>query len=61
MTAPCKDCEKRHPNCHAHCEAYQAFRAENEKRYEANHMAAVSRFYKSESKARVLKKSKWRR
>lgn len=36
MKAPCKDCEKRHPNCHSECEEYQAFwrakRVENEKR-----------------------------
>jgi hypothetical protein len=25
MKAPCKDCTKRHPNCHSECEDYIAF------------------------------------
>lgn len=32
MKAPCKDCEKRHPNCHSECEAYQAYDRENKAR-----------------------------
>ena len=30
MKAPCKDCEKRYPGCHAKCEEYQAFHKANE-------------------------------
>ena len=25
MLAPCKDCEKRHYNCHSECEDYKVF------------------------------------
>lgn len=25
MMCPCKDCEKRHPHCHAECKEYIAF------------------------------------
>lgn len=38
MKNPCKNCEDRHHNCHAHCEEYQEFAAEryqiNERRYQ---------------------------
>jgi hypothetical protein len=34
MTAPCKDCSKRHPNCHSECEEYIAFDNYNQKRRE---------------------------
>ena len=39
MTSPfnCKDCERRYPGCHDHCEQYQAAKAINEQRkYEEN-------------------------
>ena len=34
MTSPfrCKDCTKRYPGCHDHCEQYQEDKALNEKR-----------------------------
>ena len=34
MKAPCKDCPKRHPSCHAECEDYIAFDNYNKKRRE---------------------------
>ena len=34
MKAPCKDCEKRHFNCHGTCPDYQAFRLDRDKRCE---------------------------
>ena len=34
--APCKGCEERHHNCHAHCEAYQDYNANNERRNAEN-------------------------
>ena len=42
MKAPCKDCEKRHFNCHGTCPAYQTFRLELDKRCEERAMKAVS-------------------
>lgn len=33
MNAPCKDCPKREPLCHASCPEYTAFRAERENVY----------------------------
>lgn len=40
MKNPCKNCEDRHHNCHAHCEEYQEFAAErnqiNQRRYMYN-------------------------
>lgn len=35
MTAPCKDCDRRHPGCHSECEDYKTFRAEQDKVIEA--------------------------
>ena len=32
MTAPCKDCKDRTPECHSKCEKYIAFDKENQKR-----------------------------
>ena len=32
MSAPCKNCENRHPYCHSTCEAYQAYDRENKER-----------------------------
>ena len=61
MNAPCKDCEKRHPNCHAHCEEYQAFAAWNAKRLEETRRESDFYGYKKDSVIRVLKKTKWRR
>lgn len=29
--APCKGCEKRHVGCHSECEAYKAYRTEQDK------------------------------
>lgn len=34
MMAPCKDCPKRHPNCHSECDEYIAFDNYNKKRRE---------------------------
>ena len=28
VKTPCKDCEERHPLCHAECERYMAYKAE---------------------------------
>ena len=28
MNNPCKNCDKRHPECHSSCEDYKEFRAE---------------------------------
>lgn len=30
MKAPCRGCDKRHPSCHADCEAYLSYRNERE-------------------------------
>lgn len=38
MNAPCKDCPKRHENCHKSCEKYQAFRAWREELNAAKYM-----------------------
>lgn len=61
MKAPCKDCEKRHPSCHSHCEEYKAFRAEIDRAREARKYDSEVRFYKHDNCVRVLKKTKWRR
>ena len=34
MNSPCKDCEDRHRNCHAHCDEYKAYHADNVRRNE---------------------------
>ena len=31
MKGSCKDCQDRHQNCHASCERYAEFKAENER------------------------------
>ena len=31
MKSPCKDCDRRYPGCHDHCEDFKAFRAEVER------------------------------
>lgn len=36
MNAPCKDCPDRSQGCHARCEKYAAFHADNERRKAAN-------------------------
>lgn len=28
LKAPCKDCEKRHTNCHSNCKEYKKYREE---------------------------------
>ena len=62
MKAPCKDCEKRHPNCHSECEAYQAFwkanREENEKRLMENEALAVIRNKREKEYFKSLKTKK---
>lgn len=55
MSAPCKDCEKRHLNCHAHCEAYQAFAQENAKRLEARHKDSDIFAYQYDTKQRIMR------
>ena len=35
MTAPCKDCDRRHTGCHSECDDYKMFRAEQDKVIEA--------------------------
>lgn len=64
MKAPCKDCEKRHPNCHSECEAYQAFwranREENEKRLIENQAASI-RIRQKEKKRMYWERLKKRR
>lgn len=32
MTAPCKNCKERTPECHGLCTKYQAYAEENDKR-----------------------------
>ena len=32
IIAPCKDCEKRHPGCHDHCEKFISWKAKSEER-----------------------------
>lgn len=61
MKAPCKDCENRHPNCHAHCGEYQAFHAENARRLEAQHKANDVFAYRHESRMAAIKRMRWRR
>lgn len=57
MKAPCKNCPDRHPNCHSHCEDYQAYaahnRAKNEQKvlrntgiYETRHKRAKAYYRK---------------
>lgn len=64
MQAPCKDCEKRHPNCHSEREAYQAFwranREENEKRLIENTAASI-RIRQKEKKRMYWERLKQRR
>ena len=61
MLSPCKDCEKRHMNCHAQCKEYQAYNEENIKRREENRRDIESRSYRYDSRIKNLKKTKWRR
>lgn len=56
MMSPCKDCEKRHSNCHAHCEDYQAYHRENEKRREENRRNGEARAFKNECRFKMMKK-----
>ena len=39
--SPCKDCAKRHPNCHAHCKEYIEFDNENKAERERRAMATM--------------------
>lgn len=61
MKAPCKDCEKRHPSCHSHCEAYKAFRAEVDLAREAHRRTEDVRSFLYDSRFRCMKKTIWRR
>ena len=33
--APCKDCDRRHPNCHAECASYIAYSKERQEMLKA--------------------------
>lgn len=61
MSAPCKDCEERHHNCHAHCEEYKAYNAENTKRCAENRRINNLKEYQRDRYARYQKKTKGRK
>ena len=61
MQSPCKDCEDRHLGCLSHCEAYQAYHAENMRRIEENRRRNEIREYQYDFHDRYLKKTKGRK
>ena len=61
MNSPCKDCEERHHNCHAHCAEYKAYHAENTRRNEENHRRNEIRRYQQDFHDRYMKKTQGRK
>ena len=55
MNAPCKDCSKRHHNCHSQCEDYKAYRAKIDNAFEEKSAAATVRDYQIETAGRIKK------
>ena len=61
MNAPCKDCEERHHNCHAHCEAYREYNDENVQRNAEKRRRIEIRQYQYDFHERYVKKTKGRK
>lgn len=61
MNSPCKDCEERHHNCHAHCDEYKAYHADNTRRNAENRRRNEVRHYQIDFHDRYLKKTKGRK
>lgn len=59
--APCKDCQRRNPRCHAVCEDYRAWKAKRDDEREARMMEAETREVQITSIARTKKKYNHRR
>lgn len=59
MKNPCYGCEQRTADCHGTCEAYHDWKAEHDKKREAERKSAIDDYrvkeYKSHIKARIKK------
>ena len=65
MISPCMDCADRRAGCHAECESYKAFAAENAERsaeaYRKRKAEGELRRYQSDGKYRTAKERKFKK